>query len=189
VRVERDSNGSPAPVGLPPIFDSFDALADEWFGGLRGNVAADKVFYVASQLGDFSVVWHLVNVGLWAVGLRSWRQVVRFAALLGAESIIVNQGLKRLFRRDRPTFVGDHPHHVRTPSTSSFPSGHASSATFAALILSVEHPRLRWFLRAVAAVVGASRAYVRAHHASDIAGGAVVGATLALLARPFRRRA
>jgi undecaprenyl-diphosphatase len=187
--VRRDSTDGAAPIALPPVFDSFDALADEWFGGLRGNASADKVFYVASQLGDFSVIWHLINIALWAVGRRSRAQVVRFALLLGAESLIVNQGLKRLFRRERPTFVGDHPHHVRTPSTSSFPSGHASSATFAALILSAEHPELRWLMRAIAAVVGASRPYVRAHHASDVAGGAAAGAILAVASRPFRRRA
>jgi undecaprenyl-diphosphatase len=187
--VQGDPESRAAPIALPPVFDSFDALADEWFGGLRGNAAADRVFYVASQLGDFSVVWHLINVGLWAFGRRSRSQAVRFALLLGAESLIVNQGLKRLFRRDRPTFVGDHPHHVRTPSTSSFPSGHASSATFAAIILSAEHPELRWLMRAIAAIVGASRPYVRAHHASDVAGGAAVGAALALASRPFRRRA
>jgi membrane-associated phospholipid phosphatase len=174
---------------LPPAVDRADAVADEWLDHVRGNAAADRVFYVASQLGDFSVVWHLVNVGMWAAGVRSKRQVVRFALLLGAESLIVNQGVKRLFRRDRPSFSGDHPHHVRTPSTSSFPSGHASSATFAALVLSTEHPRLRWLFAAIAVTVGGSRPYVRAHHASDVAGGVAVGAVLAFASRPFRRRA
>jgi membrane-associated phospholipid phosphatase len=34
----------------------------------------------------------------------------------------------------------------------------------------------------VAAVVGVSRAYVRIHHASDVAGGALVGRLLGLVA-------
>jgi membrane-associated phospholipid phosphatase len=176
-------------IVLPPAVGRADTVADEWLDHVRGNAAADRVFYVASQLGDFSVVWHVVNVGLWASGVRSRRQAVRFALLLGAESLIVNQGVKRLFRRDRPAFDGDHPHHVRTPSTSSFPSGHASSATFAAVVLGSEHPRLRLLFAAIAITVGGSRPYVRAHHASDVAGGVVVGAFLAAASHPFRRHA
>jgi membrane-associated phospholipid phosphatase len=174
-------------VRLPPFVDAIDERADAALDPIRGNPVADRVFYVASQLGDFSVIWHLVNGALVIAGVRSRKQAVRFALLLGAESLIVNQGVKRVFDRERPQFDGDHPHHVRTPSTSSFPSGHASSATFAAQLLAQEHPRLRWLFRGLAAVVASSRPYVRAHHASDIAAGAVTGAALAAMARPLMR--
>jgi undecaprenyl-diphosphatase len=72
---------------------------------------------------------------------------------------------------------------VRRPSTSSFPSGHASSGFFAAALLSEGDPELAplWF--ALAAVVATSRAYLRVHHASDIVAGAVVGLALAAVAR------
>ena len=174
-------------VRLPKIVDDIDERADTLLDPVRGNPMLDRVFYAASQFGDFSLAWHLVNVGLVVLGVRSRKQAVRFAVLLGAESLIVNQGVKRLFQRERPQFDGDHPHHVRTPSTSSFPSGHASSAMFASQLLIVEHPRLRWVFRGIAAVVATSRPYVRAHHASDIAAGAVTGAALAALARPLIR--
>ncbi|MEZ5218677.1 MAG: phosphatase PAP2 family protein [Ilumatobacteraceae bacterium] len=59
---------------------------------------------------------------------------------LGVESLLVNQGLKRLFRRDRPTTTGDDRYRVRQPSTSSFPSGHASAAFFAARLLTRRSP-------------------------------------------------
>ncbi len=62
-------------------------------------------------------------------------QIPVFAALVGAESLVVNQGIKRLFRRTRPTEAGDDRFPVRRPTTSSFPSGHASSAAFAATVL------------------------------------------------------
>jgi undecaprenyl-diphosphatase len=94
-----------------------------------------------------------------------------------------------LFRRDRPTSTGDDRLPVRLPSTSSFPSGHASSATFAAMILSSwDGRRLGAFYFTVAAIVGTSRAYVRIHHASDVLGGAVVGAALGLIGRRIARR-
>jgi membrane-associated phospholipid phosphatase len=72
---------------------------------------------------------------------------------------------------------------VRRPVTSSFPSGHASSAVFAATLLSEGHTRRAplWF--ALAGVVAASRPYAKLHHTSDVVAGAATGLTLALVAR------
>jgi undecaprenyl-diphosphatase len=149
---------------------------------------ADRLFTTASHVADFSMIWHAIGI---ARGIAKGRpdQVIVLAALLGAESLIVNQGVKRLFRRERPTTVGDERLQVRQPSTSSFPSGHASSATFAAVILmSWDDRRLGPVWLTIAAVVGISRAYVRIHHASDVIGGVVVGGVLGLLGRRLARR-
>jgi undecaprenyl-diphosphatase len=67
--------------------------------------------------------------------------------------------------------------HVRIPSTSSFPSGHASSAVVASSLLGDGDP-LRPLYRVIGAVVATSRLHVRVHHASDVAAGAAVGAML-----------
>jgi undecaprenyl-diphosphatase len=111
------------------------------------------------------------------------------AALLGAESLLVNQGLKRLFRRSRPTVAGDPRYPIRRPVTSSFPSGHASAAAFNAVLLTGWDGRrsapLWWGL---ALVVATSRAYVRIHHPSDVAAGLATGAVLGLAARQLVRR-
>ena len=71
---------------------------------------------------------------------------------------------------------------IRVPSTSSFPSGHASAAFCAAVLLSKRQPRLvpLWF--GLAAVVGLSRPYVRMHHASDVVVGAAIGAAIGEIA-------
>jgi undecaprenyl-diphosphatase len=97
----------------------------------------------------------------------------------------VNQGVKRLFRRTRPTTAGDARLQVRQPSTSSFPSGHASAAAFAAATLIAWDGR-RWapLWISLAAIVGVSRAYVKVHHPSDVVGGAVIGLALAVVLRP-----
>jgi membrane-associated phospholipid phosphatase len=175
---------------MTPAIDRADAACDVLLDGVRGNAVADRVFYTASQLGDFSVIWHALNLLLVLLGVRSRRQAVRFALVIGAESLIVNQGVKRVFRRQRPDAGEAHPHHVRAPSTSSFPSGHASSAVVAATLLSDDHPALRPMFWLLAVTVAGSRPYVRAHHASDIAGGALTGVVLAVLGRrvwPTRR--
>jgi membrane-associated phospholipid phosphatase len=78
---------------------------------------------------------------------------------------------------------------VRKPSTSSFPSGHASAAFYAASLLTYwggARTAPVWF--AAAGVVATSRAYVRIHHPSDIVGGAVVGLALAEAAKAALRR-
>ena len=99
--------------------------------------------------------------------------------LIGAESLVVNQGVKRLFGRIRPTEAGDPRFPVRRPSTSSFPSGHASSAFFAAALLTTATGKRMapvWY--STATVVALSRAYVRIHHPSDVVAGAAVGVVL-----------
>ncbi len=108
---------------------------------------------------------------------------LRISLLLGAESLVVNQGVKRLFRRERPTMAGDDRFPVRQPMTSSFPSGHASSAFFAARLLTARSPRGQILWYGLAVVVALSRPFVRIHHASDIIGGALLGTALAGLAR------
>lgn len=159
--------------------ESFDAWADAQLERLRGNKAADVVFTTASELGDFSLIWHFVGAVRGLTSDHHANQAFIFSALIGAESLIVNQGIKRLFRRTRPTETGDLRYPVRKPSTSSFPSGHASSAFFAASILTAWGAAVTapvWF--ALAGVVGTSRAYVRIHHPSDVLGGAIVGLAL-----------
>lgn len=167
----------------------FDRLADERLESLRSSPTAGRVFTAASHLGDWSLIWHTVGAVRGLTSDRRADQAVVLSILLGAESLVVNQGVKRLFRRPRPTDNGDERFTVRTPSTSSFPSGHASAAAFAATVLTTLDGKKSaplWF--GIAAVVGTSRAFVRIHHASDVIGGAVVGVGLGLLVRPIVRR-
>jgi membrane-associated phospholipid phosphatase len=178
----------PGQGHLGPQVDAFDRRVDELLEQLRGNPIADRVFTTASHVGDFSLVWHGIGL-IRAVVKGRPDQVVVLTVMLGAESLIVNQGVKRLFRRERPTTTGDERLLVRRPTTSSFPSGHASSAAFAAMVLSGwDGPRLGMIWWKVAAIVGISRAYVRIHHGSDVVVGALVGSLLGMVGRRIARR-
>jgi membrane-associated phospholipid phosphatase len=174
---------------LGPTVARFDRWADQGLEHLRGHRVPDAIFLAASRLGDFSLIWHLVNATRGLTSDRRARQVPALAAALGIESLLVNQGLKRLFRRQRPTVHGDPRLPVRKPLTSAFPSGHASAAAFVAVLLTTWDGKrsapLWWTL---AGVVGVSRAYVRIHHASDVVAGMATGATLGLAARVVLRR-
>ena len=172
-----------------PRIAAFDRWADQQLESLRGHPAADFLFSNASHLGDFSVIWHIIGLTRGLTSRRRADQAIALSIVLGAESLLVNQGIKKLFRRTRPTESGDERYAMRRPSSSSFPSGHASSAFAAATVLTSWGGRRTapvWF--AIATVVGLSRAYVRIHHASDIAGGALVGTALGLIATRIVRR-
>lgn len=165
-----------------PHVAAFDAAVDDWLERWRGQPVPDAVFQTASRLGEFSLLWHGIAAVTALASPAQARRSVRLAVLIGAESLIVNQGIKRLFARERPTTAGDDRLPVRQPLTSSFPSGHASSAFFAATILSGSFPALRPVWYGLAAIVAASRPYVRIHHASDAVAGALVGWFLAEVA-------
>ena len=163
---------------------SFDEAVDRAVDGLRGHAGLDKVMYGASELGDWSLIWHLIGVGQAVLPGRDPMTAVRVSAILGAESLLVNGALKSMFRRRRPIWEEDRPrpHRVRTPHSSSFPSGHASSAFTAAGILSQGDPLWPVYY-GLAVVVASSRVYVKMHHASDVLAGAALGIGLAGVAR------
>lgn len=167
-------DGADAELGFLTRVDEFDDRVDAWFDRLRGHPLADRAFYAASELGDFSLLWHLIGVGRAMVSTRHERSALRLAVALGAESALVNGAIKSIFKRQRPVAEFDRPLHLRIPRTSSFPSGHASSATMAAVLLA-EKSRFGPVYRAAAAIVALSRIHVRIHHASDVAGGVGVG--------------
>jgi membrane-associated phospholipid phosphatase len=177
------SAGPEADSPFGPVVARFDAWFDAALDHLRGNPVADRVFYTASALGDMSMLWHLIGAGRAAIDPDRLGEAVRLSATLGVESLLVNQGVKRLFKRGRPVFEGTRPHRLRTPSTTSFPSGHASAAFCAAAILSGRDPRHAPVWYGLAAIVAISRPYVHIHHASDMVGGAVIGYAIGRVAR------
>lgn len=183
------------PIGHPPgqgrfgpAVDRFDQAADAYLERFRGHPVLDAVMTGATHAGEFSAIWHAASLARGAVtGRRD--QMLALAIGLGVESLIVNQGLKRIFRRPRPTTDGDERFDIRAPLTSSFPSGHASAAGFAATtLIGWDGPRSAPLWGTMAAAVATSRPYVRIHHASDVIAGAAVGVAMGLVARRVFRR-
>ncbi len=169
---------------LPAIVDAFDGLVDRLFEPLRGRTATDRAAYVASELADYSVGWHLVNVAVALARPDREMHALRMAVTLGVESALVNGAIKPLFKRERPAgWEGVASLQVRRPRTASFPSGHASSGAVAAILLSDAVPMLKpvWF--AAAGLVAGSRIHTRMHHASDVLAGAAVGTVIGLAAK------
>jgi membrane-associated phospholipid phosphatase len=165
----------------------FDQAVDDLFERhLRSRPAVDHLMYGASALGDHGILWLLIASGQQVArirrGERSWRPFLRAAAGIGVESALVNGPVKWMFRRARPVLATPPTRHLRRPRTSSFPSGHATSAFCAAALLREDDPLWPLYY-AAAVVVATSRIHVRIHHASDVAAGVLLGIALGELAR------
>ncbi|HEX6392294.1 MAG TPA: phosphatase PAP2 family protein [Acidimicrobiales bacterium] len=175
----------PLTIPIPPAFARLDDAVDSWFDSyLRGNPLADAVMYSASAVGDHGILW-LAFAGLQAARRRggNWqRPLLRAVSGLAVESAVVNGPVKWMFRRTRPMHDEPRPWNVRQPRTSSFPSGHATSAFLGAALLSDDDPYWPIYY-ALAAVVAASRVHVKVHHASDVLGGVIIGAAMGQLVR------
>lgn len=161
---------------------AFDTAIDLRVDSFRGHPHVDRLMYSASELGDFSLIWHLIASGRALGPDRQPIHAARVAAVLGIESALVNGPVKRMFRRHRPAWEQERPRRLRRPRTSSFPSGHASAAMTAAGVLAQNDPLWPVYY-AVGAVVASSRVYVKIHHPSDVVAGALVGLVLARVAR------
>jgi membrane-associated phospholipid phosphatase len=158
--------------------------ADEVFSTtLRQSVALPvlQVFALITRLGDTQT---LTALGIGVALLLWWRQ--RRALALGwvmavAGNGLLNHSLKQVFARARPL----HDDGLMLAQGYSFPSGHSSGSLVAYGMLAYLALQLlgpRWRLPAVllaaalAFSVGASRAFLRVHYASDVLAGFASGA-------------
>jgi undecaprenyl-diphosphatase len=116
--------------------------------------------------------------------LRS-RRIVPFDALFVAAAAALGAAaawaLKLLFERERPALAdpGLEPL-VATPSSASFPSGHAATAFAAAALVATLQPRLRALVYGVALLVALSRVYLGVHFPLDVVFGAALGTAIGL---------
>jgi undecaprenyl-diphosphatase len=161
---------------------TIDEAVDAAFEPLRGNPQADRAAVVLSNLADYGLIW-VVLAGLKARrrGPDRRRAVIALAAA-GFSSLIVSRVVKDAIARERPDehLVAT----VRTPSSSSFPSGHTLAAFCTAFVLADTDAQTVANV-GFAAAVAASRVHLRAHHPTDVIGGAAIGSVLGLGLRPI----
>ncbi len=98
----------------------------------------------------------------------------------------IAEGTKYLFNRARP-YISDTEIAplIKTPSSSSFPSGHSATAAAGALSLSIIYPVFAPALLLAGLLVALSRIYLGVHYPFDVFAGMVTGvatATVVVLA-------
>ena len=85
---------------------------------------------------------------------------------------------------DRPPLTHPVPEPLLdSPSTYSFPSGHATVSFACATVLALAVPRLRLPLFALATLISFSRVYVGVHYPFDVLAGAALGVAIAIALR------
>jgi undecaprenyl-diphosphatase len=97
-----------------------------------------------------------------------------------AASWTLAEGAKYLFNRARP-FIWDTEIAplIKTPSSSSFPSGHSATAAAGALTLSVLYPPFAPVFVVAGFLVVLSRVYLGVHFPVDVLAGVVIGTATA----------
>jgi len=96
--------------------------------------------------------------------------------------------LKRAIGRARPLMIDWHIPHTFTYSPfnkwgafHSMPSGHATTAVCAAIVLGAMWPGARPYLWIYAVAIAMTRVILLSHHVSDVLAGALLGAVCAIL--------
>lgn len=177
--------GRRSPLGSG-VLGSVARRDEQVYGTLarRPGAMTDAVMPALSRAADYSVLWVGVAAAMRAFGgRRAKRAAVRGLGSVAVSSLVTNQVLKRLYARRRPdqSLLPVRRVARRTPTSSSFPSGHSASAAAFATAVALEHVPLGAALGVLAAGVGLSRVSTGAHYPSDVLVGFAAGAGTALV--------
>lgn len=166
--------------GIPPI----DTATTVFLHGLA-SPTLDALMDAATFLGSSPVLAAVVGLAVVLLVVRRRRVEAVFIVIALVGTLVLNDGLKLLFQRQRPGFDW-----AEVWPETGFPSGHSmnSFVVYLAIVLVIWRLRGRrvgivaLVLAIVLAVsVGISRIYLGAHWLSDVIGGYLAGALWLLL--------
>jgi undecaprenyl-diphosphatase len=130
-------------------------------------------------VGTAGFIWGTLAAGAFLLtGLRPSHLLVPWVAV--ALSWTLAEGAKYLFNRARP-FIDDTEVAplIKTPSSSSFPSGHSATAAAGAMTLSAVYPSFAPALVLAGFLVALSRIYLGVHYPFDVLAGVLIGTVTA----------
>ncbi len=135
-----------------------------------------QAFTVAGRSG---ALWGVIAaLAFPASGFEPYNLLVPWVAV--TVSWTVAEVAKHLFNRARPFIYNTEIFPlIKTPSSSSFPSGHSATAAAGALTLSAVYPSLTSALVLSGLLVTLSRIYLGVHYPVDVLAGLLIGTTVA----------
>jgi membrane-associated phospholipid phosphatase len=158
----------------------FDDAVLRWIGA-RHSPTLTTIMNEVTPLGTGIVVLTMVGVTTAFLWRTEHKHSARMLLAATAGGILLNNGLKLFFDRERPSVFewGTHA------ASSSFPSGHAMSATVVYGTVAYLLARLQkhgWaraitllFAVVMIALICFTRLYLGVHYPSDVLGGIIVG--------------
>ena len=196
-----EDRGDPPGLGAPPEHaEALRALPDPegWWAEVNSldlavyaAIAAtptptlDGFFRGLSRAADNSKLWIASAAVLATIGGPGGRRAaVNGLASVAVTSAVVNLVLKPLGRRHRPDRATHHvpiTRQVTMPRSTSFPSGHAASASAFATGVASAAPEAGIPVSTAATLVAYSRVHTGVHYPIDVIAGSLTGEALALL--------
>jgi membrane-associated phospholipid phosphatase len=173
--------GGPARQRLAEILHQLGAIDRAVYAAIASvpAPALDRAMRRLSDAANRSRLWLAIAAALALTGPAGRRSAGRGVLAIGVTSALVNLGIKNLSGRRRPDRAGagvPGVRHVRMPSSTSFPSGHAAAAFAFATAISTDSPWLAIAIQFLAGSVAYSRVHTGVHYPGDTVVGALIGA-------------
>lgn len=167
------------PLSAQSAIQRFDDRTLEYLADHR-TPGQTRFWLFLSNTNDYVNV--AIPAGLLTAGLinndSEMKKNALYIASSTATTFLLNTLIKKLVKRPRPFISNIHLTAVYQPRSTSFPSGHTSSAFSSATALARAYPK--WYVIAPAFLwsggVGYSRMYLGVHYPSDVTAGAILGA-------------
>jgi membrane-associated phospholipid phosphatase len=149
--------------------------------GIR-SPALDRTLIAITQAASYSRLWLVLAGALAALGGGQGRRAAGHGLIAIAIAAGVANGPAKLLAHRRRPSSRVQPALIRTPRSTSFPSGHSAAAFAFVTGACAELPVLAPGLVPLAGVVAYSRVHTGVHYPSDVAVGAGIGIGSGLLA-------
>lgn len=127
--------------------------------------------------------WVIISIVLYLFGDKKGKSIAKKMIVVLVVTTILTQLIKIFVMRPRPYTELSNLILLDLGTDYSFPSGHTSTSTAMAYVLSCEYKR--WILMLIPVIVGFSRLYIGVHYPSDVLGGFLLGLVIAYMVEYF----
>ena len=144
-----------------------------------------RFFAVISRLGD-GILWYCLILCL--PFIYDWQalETSMIMVIAGVTNLFIYKVLKKVTERERPCSTSaDIIPGARLLDHYSFPSGHTLHAVGFTILAVSPYSLLGWVLIPFAILVAMSRVVLGLHYPTDVAAGALIGATIAMVVSNF----